>query len=395
MVFLGAAACSGGHAPESPEPVPSGAAVAPEPLAGDAARGRELMARFECNRCHDGTGLPDETEERHCVHCHQSIRAGTFDAPAPELRRWRANLHSLNDAPSLAGLAGKLRAEWIAEFLVSPHDVRPGLPATMPRLPLSPDEARDIAVALAGSTSAEGDASVPGDPGEGLALLVEYACLSCHVFTGAEVPTVAAAEGPARALAPDLRHTRDRMTRSMLLRWLEAPGELRPGTLMPTIEMSRDDRERLADAILGAALAPVEMTPVPERLPVLDRPVHFDEVADRVLSLTCWHCHADADFAGGEAGAGNTGGFGFEARGVNLLDYTGVSSGYIADDGERRSLFASDDGVPHLVRLLMARHHEVRGEPVPGLTGMPLGLPPIPIEDIQLVETWIAQGRPN
>ncbi|MBW2462890.1 MAG: cytochrome C oxidase Cbb3 [Deltaproteobacteria bacterium] len=353
------------------------------------------MARFECNRCHDGTGLPDETEERHCVHCHQSIRAGTFDAPARELQRWRANLHSLNDAPSLAGLEGKLRVEWLAEFLVSPHDVRPGLPATMPRLPLSPDEARDIAAALAGSGSAEGDASAIGDPGEGLALLVRHSCLSCHAFSGAGVRRPALAEGPAVALAPDLRHTRQRMTRSMLLRWLEAPAELRPGTLMPTVEMSREDREHLADAILGAALAPMDATPVPDRLPVLDRPVGFDEVADRVLSPTCWHCHADADFAAGEAGAGNTGGFGFEARGVNLLDYTGVSSGYIADDGERRSLFASDAGVPHLVRLLMARHHEVRGHAVPGLTGMPLGLPPIPIEDIQLVETWIAQGRPN
>ncbi|RLB46138.1 MAG: hypothetical protein DRJ42_28345, partial [Deltaproteobacteria bacterium] len=191
VIFLGAVACSGGHAPESPGPVPSEASVAPEALAGDAARGRELMARFECNRCHEGTGLPDEREELRCVHCHRSIRAGTFDAPAADLRRWRANLHSLNDAPSLAGLAGKLRPEWIAEFLVSPHDVRPGLPATMPRLPLSPDEARDIAVALAGSTSAEEDASVPGDPAPGLALLVEHACLSCHSFTGAEVPTVA------------------------------------------------------------------------------------------------------------------------------------------------------------------------------------------------------------
>jgi hypothetical protein len=26
---------------------------------------------------------------------------------------------------------------------------------------------------------------------------------------------------------------------------------------------------------------------------------------------------------------------------------------------------------------------------------MPLGLPPLPLEDIQLVESWIAQGRPQ
>ena len=43
----------------------------------------------------------------------------------------------------------------------------------------------------------------------------------------------------------------------------------------------------------------------------------------------------------------------------------------------------------------MARHREVEGEPIDGVTGMPLGLPPVPLEDIQLVESWIAQGRPN
>jgi len=26
---------------------------------------------------------------------------------------------------------------------------------------------------------------------------------------------------------------------------------------------------------------------------------------------------------------------------------------------------------------------------------MPLGLPPVPLETIQLVDTWIAQGRPR
>jgi hypothetical protein len=39
-----------------------------------------------------------------------------------------------------------------------------------------------------------------------------------------------------------------------------------------------------------------------------------------------------------------------------------------------------------------------RGDPggtVAAIRGMPLGRPPIPLEDIQLVETWIAEGRPQ
>ena len=42
-----------------------------------------------------------------------------------------------------------------------------------------------------------------------------------------------------------------------------------------------------------------------------------------------------------------------------------------------------------------ARHAEEAGRPDPAVRGMPLGLPPIPLEDIQLVESWIAQGRPQ
>jgi hypothetical protein len=49
------------------------------------------------------------------------------------------------------------------------------------------------------------------------------------------------------------------------------------------------------------------------------------------------------------------------------------------------------DGLPWLVSVLMARHAEVRGHQVEGVRGMPLGLPPMSLEDIQLVESWIAQ----
>lgn len=374
-------------------PVPDAPVAASQP---DVARGLELMARFECARCHDGTALEEEPVERHCVHCHQSIREGTFEAPATHLRRWTRRLSSLNYAPSLAGLAGHLRPAWIAEFLLAPHDVRPGLPATMPRLAMTHDEAAAIAAALTAGAPAEPDVdAAPGDPSAGLALIESEGCLSCHSFTGASETSPTDDGTAARQLAPDLVHVRDRMSRVMLTRWLRAPDQVRPGTPMPTPPLTDEERERVADAILGAPLRPPSRGALPERLPVLGREVRFAEVAERVLSQTCWHCHADPDFAHGDGGAGNTGGFGYPGRGVDLLDYTGVSSGYVAQDGERRSLFALDDGVPHLVRVLMARHAEQAGEPVPGVTGMPLGLPALPLEDIQIVETWIVAGRPN
>jgi mono/diheme cytochrome c family protein len=267
----------------------------------------------------------------------------------------------------------------------------------MPRLPITEEQAADIAAALTeGAEVAPERPPERSDPAAGLALLEERGCLGCHAFTGAVEGGPPESDGRAARLAPDLRHTRDRMSRAMLSRWLRAPEEVLPGTSMPAPELSEEERARVADAILAAPLAAAPAREIPERLPVLERPVRYEEIRDRVLSRSCWHCHADPDFAHGDGGAGNTGGFGFSPRGVSLLDYAGVSSGYVAEDGERRSLFAADDdGTPHLVRVLMARHAELAGRPVPGVTGMPLGLPPVPLEDIQLVETWIAQGRPR
>ena len=144
---------------------------------------------------------------------------------------------------------------------------------------------------------------------------------------------------------------------------------------------------------------PLEPLPEPKaapRLPVLDRRVSYDEVSQRVFRKTCWHCHGEPDYGIGDGGPGNTGGFGFKPRGLSLADYDGVASGYLDEHGERQSLFAAmPDGTPRLVASLLARRDEIAGRKNPALRGMPLGLPPLSPEDIQLVETWIAEGRPQ
>jgi len=48
-----------------------------------------------------------------------------------------------------------------------------------------------------------------------------------------------------------------------------------------------------------------------------------------------------------------------------------------------------------VIAHLMARYVEEAGGSVDGIRGMPLGLPPLPLDQIQLVDTWIARGRPN
>ncbi len=110
----------------------------------------------------------------------------------------------------------------------------------------------------------------------------------------------------------------------------------------------------------------------------------------KVFSRTCHHCHTDADAAGGDGGPGNTGGFGFAPRGVSFSSHASILAGYLDESGRRRSLFEPlADGTPRL-----ARHAETRQAPDETVRGMPLGLPALSAEDIQLVETWVAEGKP-
>jgi hypothetical protein len=164
---------------------------------------------------------------------------------------------------------------------------------------------------------------------------------------------------------------------------------------MPNLGLTPADAADLARFISTAPLDGAPRPVVAARRPVLDRPVGFAEVNDRVLMKTCRHCHTDPDKARGDGGPGNTGGFGFEPRRLDLSSYEGVSAGFVDARGLRHSVFERlPDGTPRLLAALLARHAEQAG--LPGaVRGMPLGLPPVGPEEIQLVETWIAQGRPR
>ena len=165
---------------------------------------------------------------------------------------------------------------------------------------------------------------------------------------------------------------------------------------MPTIPLSKREALDIATFIVSAPLSPVPLGVLPERLPVLERRVSFEEVNRAIFHKTCWHCHSDPDFADGDGGPGNTGGFGFRGRGLSFATYSSIAAGLVDGDGERQSLFTPNlDGIPHLVAVLRARQAEEAGSPVPGLRGMPLGLPALTPKELQLVESWIEQGRPR
>jgi len=412
-----------------PKPDPAsttdGGIVAPDPknaasetsngsVKADAAHGKELVAAYQCNRCHEGTGHPAVAQNKHCVHCHKDIMEDRFSAPAASLARWKPRVKELADAPSLEALGKRTSRRWIEDYLLLPTDLRPHLQQSMPRLAISAADARDIAAYLApderpraasaaGTTGADAKELAGADVGKGRQLLDAKGCGACHTMTGV-APLVnssaPAMDGKAfeRAfkLAPDLRAVRERTTAASLLAWLKDPQALKPDSAMPKIALSDSEAKDIAAYILGAEVGERASKPRVTRLPVLTRKVTYKEVDEKVFHRTCWHCHSEPDYAIGDGGPGNSGGLGFKPRGLNLSAYAGIAAGYVDDAGERQSVFAKDgEGVPRLVRAMLARHDEEAGAPTGPVRGMPLGYAPASLEEIQLVETWIAQGRPK
>lgn len=372
--------------------------------ANSAEDGASLFARFECNRCHRIERAPDPPLEKQCLGCHERILSGAFNAPADLLSHWQGRLTSLTAVPSLIGTSKRFKRSWLADYLMDPVDLRPALPATMPRLRLKREDAERLAEFLAPADTPD---PVPaGNPANGRKRFETLGCGACHRFSGADasssVPPPMAVDPAALArgiaLAPDLRYTRERFRRESLALWIRDPASFKADTPMPALPMSPIDAADLAAWILTSPLAQAPAATVPKPLPLLEREIRWPEVEERVFKKICRHCHADAAFAFGDGGPGNTGGFGFPARGFNLATYQGISSGIRdRDTGRRMSVFAPgpDGTTPLIVAAMLARHAEIAGRPDSAVRGMPLGLPPIPLEEIQKVATWISLGRPR
>ena len=369
------------------------------------ARGRALVERFECARCHEGTGLATLPRESRCVGCHADIVAGRVAGAPSEIAEWKAKVRDLAASPSLSSVGRTVSETFVAHYLVNPFDLRPHLRETMPRLDLTPREALDMAAYLAsqstplraGNALSAGNAS-PGDASRGRSLFDTKHCAGCHAFGGAG--TVASSGGEAAtertlALAPDLRFTRDRWATGTVVSWLMDPKSVRSDAAMPRIPMSDAEARDLTAFVMTAALEPAPPPAPSVRLPILTRAVGYDEVEARVLHKTCWHCHEEPDYARGDGGPGMTGGFGFAPRHLKLTSYEGLLAGYVDARGERKSIFAAAPGEPPiLLTALLARQNEERGTPARE-RGMPLGMPALSPDEVQLVESWIAQGHPR
>lgn len=398
------ALASASVAPALTGSAPTAAAAVAQDAPGDPDHGRDLVGKLECSRCHiRGTGMPVEPTKA-CFRCHVDILAGRFRGPQNLQAQWHKRVADLADVPMLIGV-GRFRRAWLTRFLTSPVDLRPRLGPTMPRLPISEKDARDIAAYLIkydseneSTAKIEKPSYAGGSAEKGRALVEAKGCTTCHALD-VDPPLAGAAadkkyERGALALAPDLRFARERLDPETIIAWVKSPRALKSDTLMPEFGLTEVEARDIATFLVTAKLTEPAKKAVPARLPVLTRPVRYDEVAEKVFRRTCWHCHGEPDYAAGDGGPGNTGGFGFKPRGVSFVDYSSANAGYTDDAGERHSLFEpTKDGTPRLLAALLARRDEEVGHAMPDLRGMPLGYPSLTAEDIQLVESWIAQGR--
>ncbi len=391
------------------------------------AEGAAVMERHQCHRCHEIDDLPAATRPLDCRSCHVFIDSLTPDDPRYQriatrygeeiLLRYQHKIEHLKETPDLTLLGARLRADWIADYLANPLDLRPALESSMIRTNLEPKERQQIAryfAAMAEAPDPAASSSPPGgaaptsadpastDPAKaarGEQLYRERACAACHAFGGRDfgVPP------PAVPLAPNLRFVRDRMDPDVVVAWLLDPRKVQPNATMPPLGLSQQDAEAITAFLFHAD---PELGPVPEpevSVRLLDRPVPYAEMKEEVLGHICVHCHMNDHEK--DPGPGNLGGLGYPGVGLAMRSYDTLILGAVGPDGQRYSVLEPRPGQKYspLIESMLRRYDEAaRDQVAPGADhprppygeppGMPLGLPAMTQEQIAILHTWISQG---
>lgn len=176
------------------------------------ADGQRLVARYNCTGCHiiEGAG--------------GNIR-----------RLYEDNLSMA--PPNLLGEGQKVQEAWLYNFLQAPVTIRPWLRVRMPTFGLTPQETTAVIQYFAALDQKDvpfahvARAMLRTDyvqAGEQLASKDYLSCFSCHVH-GSQNP-----EGSPDGWAPDLAMAAHRLYPDWIIKWLQDPQKLMPGTKMPT-----------------------------------------------------------------------------------------------------------------------------------------------------------------
>ena len=204
-------------------------------------------------------------QQYNCVGCHEIENRGGF------VKKYYENTAAA--PPQLNGEGEKVQSQWLFGFLKAPFTLRPWLEIRMPTFGFSDQHTTQLINYLNGLSRVENpfayfdERNVPPDHLDAARMLVSpdyFNCFSCHV-RGGKNP-----EGPPEGWAPDLAMARQRLNPSWIVKWIQDPQKIQPGTKMPSfypggpdnILGGKDDRqiEALRDYVMslgrtGAATA--------------------------------------------------------------------------------------------------------------------------------------------
>jgi mono/diheme cytochrome c family protein len=204
-------------------------------------------------------------QQYNCVGCHEIENRGGF------VKKYYENPAAA--PPPLNGEGEKVQSQWLFGFLKAPFTLRPWLEIRMPTFGFSDQHTTQLINYLNGLSRVENpfayfdERNVPPDHLDAARMLVSpdyFNCFSCHV-RGGKNP-----EGPPEGWAPDLAMARQRLNPSWIVKWIQDPQKIQPGTKMPSfypggpdnILGGKDDRqiEALRDYVMslgrtGAATA--------------------------------------------------------------------------------------------------------------------------------------------
>jgi mono/diheme cytochrome c family protein len=164
-----------------------------------------------------------------CIGCHEIEKRGGF------IKKYYENPASA--PPSLNGEGEKLQSNWFFGFLKAPIPLRSWLQIRMPTFGLSDEHANQLVSYFNGLSKVDipyayiDDKKIPPDHLDAARVLISkdyFNCFSCHQ-QGDRKP-----EGPPEGWAPDLTLARQRLNPSWILKWLQDPQKIQPGTKMPS-----------------------------------------------------------------------------------------------------------------------------------------------------------------
>jgi mono/diheme cytochrome c family protein len=195
-------------------------------------------------------------QQYNCVGCHEIENRGGF------VKKYYENPASA--PPPLNGEGEKVQSHWLFGFLKAPFPLRPWLEIRMPTFGFSDQHTTQLINYFNGLSKVENpfayfdERNVPPGHLDAARMLVSeeyFNCFSCHV-RGGKNP-----EGPPEGWAPDLALARQRLNPSWIIKWIQDPQKIQPGTKMPSfypggpdnILGGKDDRqiEALRDYVMS------------------------------------------------------------------------------------------------------------------------------------------------